>query len=295
MLTRLVLEKIGFTKKNLPALNKIVISPKMTHYKDNPHTKDEAFINWAKDEFAPPLSPMELATYINHPAKFRRDLLNNLRLYLKFCQAVAKTLPRLELLSDSDKMVSLIVLLFLFQSAMDSHYYKYDYPLDLEEYPRSPLGWHYLRAENIVRVLAAGLHITDRRSWISEKVLILLSKNGLTLIKNLKPYLKQDQINNLQASFHALQIYQQVQQEENKLFTGKNMDSVVFTTGFKIWNMLSSLVKNTQESLFKDKKELLSILNGNPIYGTRKILVDLNKYFSNKLVEETKKNIRLWT
>ena len=121
-----------------------------------------------------------------------------------------------------------------------------------------------------------------------------MSKKGLSCIEDLKQHLIKEEMNNLTTSFNALQVYQQVQQEESMLFMGKNMDSVVFTTGLTMWKMLGNFVQNNQEQFFKNKSELVNILVGDPIYGTRKILVDINKFFNSEVVKETKKNINVW-
>ncbi|OGD93086.1 hypothetical protein A2697_02140 [Candidatus Curtissbacteria bacterium RIFCSPHIGHO2_01_FULL_41_44] len=171
-----VLQELPFTKRGLSEkLRAIKIDQNMTHHPNNPHTNDIEW-NWCKDEFAPPLSHDGLQTYVKDPAKFRRDLLFNLRLYLEFCSELGSQIPKTEKLPPDKRLSSLLALSFLFMSAMDNHYYHYDYYLDLEEYPKSPLGWHYLRMKKIVTKVAD--NIDKDTGWAEETLLHLLSKKG---------------------------------------------------------------------------------------------------------------------
>ncbi|MBI4098392.1 MAG: hypothetical protein HY426_05150, partial [Candidatus Levybacteria bacterium] len=260
----LVLEKLGITPKKLPPgiSSRLIIAPKMTHYPKNPHTKYLQWI-WCKDEFVPPLTKQEFQKYINNAESFRRDFLQSLNMYLDFCSQIKKVIPKVSALSQQEQIAAFIALFYLFQSAMDNHYYRYDYGLDLEEYPKSPLGWHFLRMQKILRKIGKKMKKDD--SWVKKEMLYLLTKKGKQRIKGLSTYLTKQELEQLTISYNAIQIFLKVQQEEEKLFVGNNFDSHVFVVGYAMWEGLGKAVKKTDYKYFKDKKGLVEILSGDPI------------------------------
>lgn len=285
------IEKITkFVSKSIR--KKIKISTTMKHYLHNPHTKYYDW-NWCKDEFVPPLTNQELNTYIKNSNKFRNDFLTNLKLYIKLCNELDVFVKKIIKSSKNYNLSTFLSLLFIFQSAMDNHYYKYDYLLDLEEYPKSPLGWHYLKAKKIITAVSNKVHAKNNKTWIETQMLYLLSKKGVNIIKILKKYLNTKELLKLKDSYKALQIFIKTQQEEQLLFVGTNRNSIILKTGFDIWNGLKQAVKDNQKSCFKIK-ELNKILNGDPIYGTRKILVDIKNYFVPKVVKEVNNEVSIW-
>ncbi|MBI4097417.1 MAG: hypothetical protein HY426_00070, partial [Candidatus Levybacteria bacterium] len=95
-------------------------------------------------------------------------------------------------------------------------------------------------------------------------------------------------------SYNAIQIFLKVQQEEEKLFVGNNFDSHVFVAGYSMWKGLGKAVKKTDYKYFKDKKGLIEILSGDPIWGTRKILVDRKNYFTAPILNLVQEEIIAW-
>ncbi|MBU0619248.1 hypothetical protein KKD62_03370 [Patescibacteria group bacterium] len=264
----------------------------MKHYPDNPHTRYKEW-NWCKDEFVPPLSAKQISLYIRKPEKYRQALLKNLKLYIKFCLELKKQVFRIRKLPESSQLAALLVILFLFQSAMDHHYYHYDYPLDLENYSKSPLGWHYLRIKKIVTDMVVKIEFENPQQWITEKALYLLSKKGAEVIQEFEPYLAKQVRKDLKDSYGAIMIYIKVQQEEEKLFYGKNKKGPIFITGCILWDALNKLISKTK-GYYKNKRKLIKILAGDPIYGTRKIIVDMEKLFSDQITEMVKTELNNW-
>ena len=97
----------------------------------------------------------------------------------------------------------------------------------------------------------------------------------------------------LKDSNKALQIFIKTQQEEQLLFVGTNRNSIILKTGFDIWGGLKQAFKDDQISCL-NVEELNKIFNGDPIFGTRKILVDINDYFVPKIIKEVNDEISLW-
>lgn len=236
---------------------------------------------------------MSLFLHCQKPEKLRRNLIANLKLYIKFCFELKKQLPKIKILPKDKKIVSLITLLFLFQSAMDNHYYHFDYPLDLEEYPKSPLGFHYLRIKRIILKLAGRGGSDDQQAWADKRLLMLLSKKGTEVIRDLRPHLNKKTLDEMLKSYHAIQTFIKLQQEEERLFYGKNKKGPIFTTGLAIWAAIKKTVR-ANHGYFKDKTKLLSILNGDPIYGTRKILTGMENFLARSIVVVIRKELQAW-
>ncbi|MBI2621480.1 MAG: hypothetical protein HYW63_02420 [Candidatus Levybacteria bacterium] len=289
----LILEKLGFTKKKLPPgiSFSLIIAPKMTHYPNNPHTKYPQW-NWCKDEFVPPLTNQEFQKYILSASDFRKDFLRNLNLYISFCSQIKRVVSKVNVLDHHEEVTALVALFYLFQSAMDHHYYHYDYFLDLEEYPKSPLGWHFLRMKKILTKVSPRLKKDN--SWVEKEILHLLSRKGEKTITNLKPHTTSSELKQINESYKAVQIFLKVQQEEEKLFVGNNFNSPVFKAGYGLWDGLGKAVKKTDNKYFKDKKGLLKILDGDPIWGTRKILVDRKDYIASPILNLIQDEIIAW-
>lgn len=282
-----------FTRAVLPTdLHNIIIDPSMRHFPKNLHTRYEQW-HWCKDEFVPPLSHREFRQYRTDPASFRRDFLANLRLYRRFCAELLTQTRTLKTLPQEKRLIAALTLLFLFQSAMDYHYYRYDYLLDLEEYPKSPLGWHYLRMKTLVVKAASSRGKLSDEAWMNEQLLALLGKKATATIRELSKNLKKEQVKALNASCQAIQIFLRVQQEEEKLFYGKNQKGPVFTAGHAIWRSLHDAVTRSK-ILGKKQKRLSTILSGDPIYGTRHILVHKNKLFPGSVVHRVHDNLKQW-
>lgn len=255
----------------------------MTHYSDNPHSKYYQW-NWCRDEFNAPLTANELHTYIKHPDRFRKDFLDNLKLYNKFCYQLYKHIDGLGKLPAIQKIVVLTTLLFLFQSAMDQHYSKFDNLLDLEEYSGSPLGWHYLRMRKIVSQVSEN---------IEETMLHLLTKRGIEQIYSMKNHLSKKYFEELLQSYAAVSIFIKVQQEEEVLFFGKHQDGIIYKTGYKLVKNLLDCIESTNDFCLK-KEEVVTLLTGEPSYGTRKLLVDMDMYFAEEVVNGVKSAIKNW-
>lgn len=222
--------------------------------------------------------------YIKHPDRFRKDFLDNLKLYNKFCYQLYKHIDEASKLQAREKIIFLITLLFLFQSAMDIHYSKFDNLLDLEEYSGSPLGWHYLRMRKIVSQVSED---------VEETMLQLLTKKGIEQIYSMKNHLCNKYFEELLQSYSAVSIFIKVQQEEEVLFFGKHQDGIIYKTGYKIVNNLLDCIKSTNDFCLKTL-EVVTLLTGEPSYGTRKILVDMDMYFTEGIVKGVRSEIKNW-
>ncbi len=283
-----------FTRVALPAsMRGITIDLSMRHFPHNPHTKYDQW-HWCKDEFVPPLSHKEFRTHCNNPSRFRRDFLANIRLYRHFCTELIKQTRSLKKLPTEKRLATSLTLLFLFQSAMDYHYYRYDYLLDLEEYPKSPLGWHYLRLKHLVGEVGSARGKYPDEAWTNEQLLVLLGKKASVTIQELSKNLTKGQIKTLKDSYQAIQMFLRVQQEEEKLFYGKNQKGPILTAGYAIWQSLQEAAFRLN-TLGTKRGQLLTILNGDPIYGTRYILIHRNNLFPVRIVRRVQNNLRQWT
>lgn len=160
-----------------------------------------------RDDFVPPLSEAKFHLYVTRALRFKEDFLKNIELNAKFNADLREAVREISKYLLKDKVVGLLVLLYLFQSAMDYHYYHFDYYLKDEDNPVSPMGWHFLRIRKIVAKMAKQNGIDNKENWAEEMVLKILSLKGEEIAKKTKN-------TQLISSCLDVHVYESVHQEQ---------------------------------------------------------------------------------
>ncbi len=88
------------------------------------------------DRFVVPLSRREIDIYTKSPYRFRKDFLENIKIYRDFYKFLVIYRERIkDLKTYHEKASALLSLSYLFQLVMDHHYYHFDRYLVYENYP----------------------------------------------------------------------------------------------------------------------------------------------------------------
>lgn len=90
-----------------------------------------------------------------------------------------------------------------------------------------------------------------------------------------------------------MQQYIQIQTEEEILSMGKHGKGIILQTGYAIWKELTGAVKK-HKNIMSHYDELMELFNGEPQYGTRKILVTMKKYFPSAISNAVKIEVKQW-
>lgn len=264
--------------------------PKRKFYRSN---DGDLFVETA-DKYAPPLDKQELKIYTTNPLFFKKDFLNNAKFFIRFCDYIVSIRGRTEGLNSTNKLVALLVLMYLFQSAMDHHYYHFDRYLAYEAYPQTPVGYWL---EKLTRLYQKIYKQRVSSNNPSVEFLKLLSQDQ-EVLKQFEKGLSKKDFQFLQKILQNIKVFESAQNEEVEIIMNtKNNEHKFMRTGFPIWDKLLEIVKEHPE-LVKRKylNKTRNILNGHPILGTRLILnPDGIACFQDDVVSSFKAELVKWT
>lgn len=295
-------------KKNKTVLEKIGISDKLVKewrtrglkitypVRQNPYyfksADGKVFIENA-DKFVPLLTKKETKLYIKYPDRFKKDFFENAKLYKKFVNFIYKVLRNIERLKEKERVAALLSLMYLFQRAMDYHYFHWDRYLVYEDYPQTPVGYWFEKLR-ILYIKATGERISKLKP--SENFLKLLSGNK-EILKNCEGNLNPKDSSELKRALKSIKIFEDIQQKEIEFFVNfKTKENIFIRTGFDIWNKLLEKIKK-HPGLVKKKEisKIKKIMSHHPIVGIRKtILVPNLKCFDKEIFYQFREEISRW-
>lgn len=281
MRDRAVLEKIGISDKIVKNWRKkgLTITYPMVKNKKFYKSEDGDLFVETADKYVPHLSKKEINIYTQKPEDFRKDFLRNTNFFaIDFCDFISKNHEKANKLKAEEKIAGLLSLLYLFQRAMDHHYYHFDRYLAYQNYPDTPVGFWWER----LRILCTKLDID---------LLKLLANDKEELSKASKS-------KELKEALDKIKVFERVQEEEVKtIFDTKKKEHRFIRTGFPIWEKLYTAIKASPSSVKKNAlPKVKKIMEGHPIYGTRDILSPQGlSYFNNAVFREFKNEIDRWT
>jgi len=247
------------------------------------------------DKFVPPLSKEETRIYKRYPEKFREDFLKNVRFYIKFCNFIYKTQKKVERLKNKEKIAGLLSLIYLFQRAMDYHYYHWDRYLVYQNYPSTPVGYWWKR----LRDLSTKIKLTKKkviRNRSSEDFLKLLMGDK-EIFKKFKKNLSKRDFLKLKQSLKAIKIFENSQQKEVDLVIDfRRREEIFVRTAFPMWNKLCEEIKKHPELIKKRNiSEIKKIINIHPVIAIRKIMLQKTlRCYDDEVFSQFKREIKRW-
>lgn len=295
-------------KKNKTILEKIGISNevvkkwktrglKITYpIKENPYyfksAEGEVFIKNA-DKFVPILTKKETKLYIKYPERFRRDFLKNVKFYSKFCGFIYKKQKRTEKLKRKGKIAALLSLIYLFQRAMDYHYFHWDRYLVYEDYPQTPVGYWWKRLKDLyTKVVKKKIS----KNKPPEDFLKLLALNK-EILKKFKKNLSKKDFLQLKKALKAIKVFENAQQAEiEMLMDYKNQRDILKGTGFPMLDKFWKEIKRHPEFIKKEgEPKIKRIMKLHPIIGARRLLLTpALKCFDKEIFSQFKEEIKRW-
>lgn len=175
-----VLEKCGLSQRVTDRLKRrgLVITGNTKPFPNFLKSPGDDWVVYTMDSFTPALSDAERQMYVESPEQFCEDLLSNLAIFGELCRELYEATQRFGTLSDEEAIAACFSGLLVFQSAMDSHYYKYDRHLEYHEHKESPVGFHWLRIKEFCKAAGRLAGMEDAESWGRERALRILAAVG---------------------------------------------------------------------------------------------------------------------
>jgi len=290
-----VLEKIGITDEMVKKWKKKGL--KITYpIKQNPHwfksADGEVFIENA-DKFAPLFTNKETKLYIRDPEKFRKDFQKNLRFFRKFCDFVYERQKLVDKLKGEDKIAGLLSLIYLFQRAMDYHYYHWDRHIVYEDYPQTPAGYWWKKLRDLYTKVTKKKVSKDR---LPEDFLKLIARDE-EILKEFQKNLSKNDFFQLKKTLNAIKIFEDAQQKEIKMLMDyKRKTDVLKGTGFPMLEKFWRETKRNPNLVKKDcRKKIRKIGKLHPIIGARRILLaPALKCFDKEIFSQFEKELKRW-
>lgn len=287
-----ILQKIGITDKDVQSWLKkgIKISYPMLQNKKYYKSEDGLAFVENGDKFVVLLSKKENDLYTKHPEIFKRDFLRNEKFYIKFINWLHNLQHKTNSLEPEDKFISLLLILYLFQRAMDYHYYHFDRYLAYQNYPDTPVGYWWNKLKDICK------EISKKEKENENTILLhLLSKDKES--RKLTGFLTDEKKKQLKKILLNIKIFEDAQESEVKQIKDlKAKEDILFRTAIPIWNMLMDLIKKYPDLLKSEYQSKISqITEGHPLIVTRLILSPegLN-YLRSDFKEIFEKEMKRW-
>lgn len=295
MENKTILEKISISDNEVKRWKKKGL--KITYpIKQNPYwfksADGEAFWENA-DKFVPLLTKKETKLYIKYPEKFREDFQKNLRLFRKFCDFVYQKQKQVEKLRKKEKVAALLSLIYLFQRAMDYHYYHWDRYIVYEDYPQTPVGYWWKKLKDLyTKVTKKKISKPSH----SEDFLKLLALNK-EILKKFKTTLSKNDFLELKKALKAIKIFEDAQQKEiEMLLDYERKIDVLKGTGFPMFDKFWKEIKRHPELIRKKGRlKIKKIGELHPIIGARRLLlIPALRCFDEEIFFQFKKEIKRW-
>ena len=207
----------------------------------------------------------------------------------------SKVQKRTKDLKEKEKITALLSLLYLFQRAMDYHYYHWDRYLVYQNYPSTPVGYWWKRLKD----LSAKIEPAKKKvikSEPSEGFLKLLMGNK-EILKKFKENLSKRDFLKLKQSLKAIKIFENAQQKEVDLVIDfRRKEEIFVRTAFPMWNKLCEEIKKHPELIKKRNiSEIEKIINIHPIIAIRKIMLQKTlRCYDDEIFSQFKKEIKRW-
>lgn len=243
------------------------------------------------DKYVIPLSKKEVTTYTKNPKIFKNDFLKSAKFYVTFVNWLHKLQTKIDPLKPKEKFTSLLLILYLFQRAMDHHYYHFDRYLVYQNYSDTPVGFWWKKMQDICQIIS-------QKEKIDSDILFLklLSKDEQSPIQY-KNILTSVEFNQLLEALRNIRIFEDTQEAEVDLIIDKKTrENILFRTAVPIWNDLMDLLKKYPDVFKADYKIKISeITEGHPLIITRLILstTGLN-YLRPDIFAAFKNEIKRW-
>jgi hypothetical protein len=296
MKSNTVLDKIGMTDEIVIRWKNrgLKITFPMKKNKANLISKDgEVFIE-AADKFFTPLSKQETDLFIKHPDKFSDVFLKNVKFFFNFHTFLFEESFKISKLESITKKLSAsILLIYLFLSAMDNHYYHYDRYLVLEDYPETPVGywWQQLKVFYF-KVFGEKVGKND----YPPRFLLTASRSPVILTEY-KLFLNKIDYQEFLKTIGLIKMFESVQQKEAEIVSGyPSKDDLLLRSGFGLWNNICKLIKKNPTLIQgKYRYKILKLIEGHPITSTRILLLTQQlKTFNKEIFTDFKKEIKRW-
>jgi len=245
------------------------------------------------DKFVPLLTKKETKLYIKSPKRFREDFLKNLRFYRKFCNFVDKTQKRTEKLKAEEKVTALLSLIYLFQRAMDYHYYHWDRYIVYEEYPQTPVGYWWQKIKDLYTKVTKKKVLKQNPPEDFLRILVLDKE----ILEKFRKHLSKNNFLQLQKTLKAIKIFQDAQQKEAEIITRGMVNANIFVnTGFPMLDKFWKELKKHPELVKKgDLPKIKKIKKLHPIITARRLLlIPTLKCFDEEIFFQFKKEIQRW-
>ncbi|MEK7079526.1 MAG: hypothetical protein AAB929_05645 [Patescibacteria group bacterium] len=243
------------------------------------------------DKYVIPLSQKEITLYTNNPEIFKRDFLQNVKLYVTFINWLHTLQPETKSLEQRERFASLLLILYLFQRGMDHHYYHFDRYLAYQNYPDTPVGFWWKKLKDACRKISK-----HKKQDPDILFLKLLTKDEQVPIEY-KDVLTASEYNQLTKTLKNIRIFEDAQQEEAELVTDKNkQENIFFRTAIPIWDDLMDVLKKYPE-LFKPEfqSKIIEVTEGHPLIVIRLILSPEGlHYMDSEILRMFEKEIKRW-
>lgn len=289
----MILERIGVSQKEVNKWRRmgLKISYPMRKLQRFYLSEDgEAFVENG-DKYVIPLSKRETSLYIKHPEVFTKDFLKNVRLYVRFMNWIHGLEPKCIFIEAKEKFTCLLALLYLFQLAMDHHYYHFDRYLAYQNYPDTPVGFWWNRLKKFSKKLSQKTHQDENVVFLN---LLGRDKKTIAVCKN---FLSQKSFTYLLTVLKNIKIFEDAQEKEVKAIVDtKTQENILFRTAIPIWSALMDILKAKPELIKSQFRfRMPFILEGNSLIMTREILSPegLN-YFQSSISGLFTKEVMRW-
>ena len=186
-------------------------------------------------------------------------------------------------------------LFYLFSSALDHHWFRYQQPLYYIDYPQSITGYWWKILKDLYKKAAKRGKKT--RKWQREKILQALDPNcQKEILKEIKPLLSEKEFLNFKKTIHSLYIFQKTNKEKAKIeYDGAPpYGGPILNTGISLWEILTKEFKNHPNLIRENCKiKINRILQKHPVLGSRQLFSSL-KCFDKEIFSQFKKENKRW-
>jgi len=246
------------------------------------------------DKYAPHLSKKETELYIRNPIKFEEDFLRNVTFYFNFHTFLFDKSGQIERLSKSEeRLAASLALMYLFQSAMDHHYYHFDRYLVYQDYPETPVGYWWKKLKDYY-IKAFREKVTKQSQ--SANYLRVLARDP-KILKELKKRLSKEEFIEFKKVLDVIKLFEGIQQKEYKIISGyPSKEDLLLKSGFSLWNNIYQVIKKYPTIILrKYRKKILKLIEGHPITSTRELLLTQQlKSFKKEIFMAFKEELARW-
>ncbi len=291
-MSKTLLNKIGVSNKDIEKWLKAGLRISYPMLKNKKFYKSEdgfAFVENG-DKYVVPLSKEELNLYTTHPDVFKNDFLKNVKFYTSFVNWIHDLRPKTDSLNSMEKFTALLIILYLFQRAMDHHYYHFDRYLVYQDYPDTPVGFWWNKLIKISRKIAV-------KSKIDFNIVFLELLSNKNLISVKYNYLTKEEFHEVDKTLKNIRVYEDCQEEEVKLITDFHAkENILFRTALPVWTELTELLKNNSDLMKQEHKfKIKEIIENHPLIMTRVILSPTGlEYLRPKILRMFEQEIKRW-